>query len=77
MRKWIVLLTVFLLGIPSLALAQCSSDPDEICIFWSADCTECPNCLAYYGGIVTAYVVLMNSSTSSGISGFEFQLVNA
>ncbi|MBU8870956.1 MAG: hypothetical protein KOO60_08870 [Gemmatimonadales bacterium] len=77
MKKWLFLLVLGLLGTAGLAQAQCSSDPDEICILWTDDCGNCLNCMSYFGGPVTFYVVLMNCSTYSGLCGFEFQLVNA
>ena len=77
MKKWLAILTLAFLCTGSLAQAQCFDDPDEICIFWTSDCDQCINCMAYMAGPVTAYVVLMNSSWWSGVSGFEFQLVNA
>lgn len=76
MKKWTLLLAGLALVLSGSAWAQCSEDPNEICIFWSDDCYACQNCLSFVGGSATAYVVLMNSTQAAGVSGFEFQLCN-
>jgi hypothetical protein len=77
MRKWIALIAVAGLAVAGNGLAQCSSDTDEICIFFSEDCQVCENCLPPgTSGSHAAYVVLMNASEPSGVSGFEFCLCN-
>ena len=54
-----------------------SADPDEVCIFFSQDCQVCENCLPPgTSGAISAYIVLMNASEPSGVSGYEFCLCN-
>ncbi len=77
MRKLLLLLAMGLLVSSVQANAQCNPDPNEIGIFWSADCDACENCLDYIGGLATAYVVLTNLTQPGGIRGFEFCLTNA
>ena len=76
MRRWIMILTCLALVLPAGALAQCSDGEDEICIFWSTDCYACQNCLSFVGGTAAAYVMFMNASEPSGVSGYEFCLCN-
>jgi hypothetical protein len=76
MRKPILLLAAAALLIGSSAFAQCSEDPNEICIFFSEDCFTCTNCLSFVGGNAVAYVVLMNATQAAGVSGYEFCLCN-
>jgi hypothetical protein len=76
MKRWIMLLTVASLLIGSQAFAQCNNGPDEICIVWDFPGAGCQNCTQFYGGVISAYVVLQNASTPAGILGFEFMLRN-
>jgi hypothetical protein len=77
MKKVLLLLALASICFYTPAYSQCNEDPNEIGIFWSQDCTACENCISYVGGAVTAYVVLANCTQPGGISGFEFELVNA
>jgi len=77
MRKFLMLMAVASLGLAGLANAQCNQDPNEIGIFWTQECGDCVNCLHFYGGPTTAYVVLINPTQAAGVSGFEFCLTNA
>jgi hypothetical protein len=77
MRNLLLLIALASLGFCSLAHAQCNTDPNEIGIFWTQDCTQCVNCLDYFGGPATAYVVLINPTQAAGVSGYEFCLTNA
>ena len=78
MKNSLLFLALVLLFLPALALAQCTTDPDEVGIFWTEDCNECVNCLTATPYIqYTAYVVLLNATDLSGVSGYEFELVNA
>ena len=77
MKKWIVFIALAALCTAGLAHAQCSSDSDEICIFWDPGGVDCINCMTAFGMPVDAYVVLMNPSYASGVGGFEFELTNA
>jgi hypothetical protein len=76
MKKLVVLLAVASLFVCGNVFAQCSEDPNEICIFFSEDCYTCNNCLSFVGGPAYAYVVLMNCTQAAGVSGFEFCLCN-
>lgn len=76
MKKWIMLIAAAALLTGGPALAQCNNGPDEICIVWDYPGAGCQNCTQFYGGILSAYVVLQNASTPQGILGFEFMLRN-
>ncbi len=76
--KTILLLTLLIVfGFSGLAIAQCNTDPNEIGIFWSEDCGSCQTCLNQTSGTATAYVILINATTSAGVSGYNFCLTNA
>jgi hypothetical protein len=76
MRKFVLVLASVALLMAGSVFGQCSEDPNEICIFFSADCNACNNCLSFVGGQASAYVVLMNCTQSAGVSGYEFCLCN-
>jgi hypothetical protein len=92
MKKWVLCLVLGGVLIGGVAMAQyvpppppvppwpdtvCPhEDPDEICIVFDhpADC--CMNCTQFFGGQYSAYVVIQNLSSPSGLSGYEFCLCN-
>lgn len=77
MKSLLLVLVLASVGLAGMAQAQCNPDPNEIGIFWDQDCANCQNCLNYIGGMVSAYVILINCTQPAGILGFEFQLTNA
>jgi len=77
MKSLLFLIALASLGFGNLAHAQCNTAFNEICIFFSQECSECVNCLEIGPGIATFYVVLNNPTQHSGVTGYEFCLTNA
>jgi hypothetical protein len=76
MKKLLVLTCMAALVLAGQAMAQCSSDPNEVCIFFSQDCNACTNCLSIMAAPASAYVILLNGTQAAGVSGYEFCLCN-
>ena len=72
-RPLVLLLPLLILLLPAArAAAQCTTDRDEICILFDPEAAVCTNCVSFTGGMLFAYVLLLNPSEPSGVSGFEF-----
>ena len=72
LKRLLTSISVILLLIGGTSLADCNDDMDEICIVFDYPDDWCQNCLPDTLGEVDAYVVLVNPSATSGLSGYEF-----